>query len=259
MKFGLKLWSKNKDMISEANRLINENFFHYVELFYVPETEIKPFLDYDIPYIIHIPTENFGLNIGDRTKREFNLKIINTCIEWADKLNAKYIVQHADYGSLEDAKNLLKEIHDERIVIENMPRVGIKGEKMLGYESWQLKELMGVGGLGFCLDFSHAAKAAVGIGKDYKEYINEFLKLKPDMFHISDCSLKNEIDEHLNIGDGEMDFKFLKECILSVKSRYVTLETPRKNLNSFDEDLKNMKRLRVLFELRKYSHPHNST
>ncbi|PKP56987.1 MAG: hypothetical protein CVT89_05250 [Candidatus Altiarchaeales archaeon HGW-Altiarchaeales-2] len=78
MKFGLKLWSKNKDLVGEASKLINENFFHYVELFYVPETEIKPFLEHDIPYIVHIPTEKFGLNIGDKTKKEFNLKIINT-------------------------------------------------------------------------------------------------------------------------------------------------------------------------------------
>ena len=133
MKFGLKLWSKNKDLIGEACKLINENFFHYVELFYVPGTEIKPFLDHNIPYIIHNSTERFGVNIGDKTKKEFNLKIINTCINWANKLNAKYIIQHADYGSFEDAKNLLKEVHDERIVIENMPNAGINGEKMIGF------------------------------------------------------------------------------------------------------------------------------
>lgn len=247
MKFGLKLWSKNKDLMGEANRLINGKIFHYVELFYVPETEIKPFLEQDIPYIVHIPTEKFGLNIGNKNKKEFNLKIINTCINWADKLNARYIIQHADYGSIEDAKDLLKEVHDERIVIENMPKVGINGEKMLGYEPVQLKELMDTGNFGFCLDFAHAAKAAVSMGKDYKEYINGLLKLKPDMFHISDCDLKNEVDEHLNIGDGELDFKFLKECILSTNSWYVTLETPRKNLNSVDEDLKNLEKLKELF------------
>lgn len=223
--------------------------FHYVELFYVPGTEIKPFLEHNIPYIIHIPTEKFGLNIGDKTKKEFNLKIINTCIKWADKLNAKYIIQHADYGSLDYAKNLLKDVHDERIVIENMPKVGINGEKMLGYEPEQLKELMSVGNFGFCLDFGHAVKTSVNMGRDYKEYINELLKLKPNMFHISDCDLKNEIDEHLNVGEGELDFKFLKECILSAKSGYVTLETPRKNLNSFNENLNNLKKLKVLFEL----------
>ncbi|ODS37237.1 hypothetical protein BEH94_07185 [Candidatus Altiarchaeales archaeon WOR_SM1_SCG] len=249
MKFGLKLWSKNKDLVSEASKLINEKIFHYIELFYIPGTEIKPFLNHDIPYIVHIPTEKFGLNIGDKNKKEFNLKIINTCIKWADKLNAKYIIQHADYGSLDDAKNLLKEVHDDGIVIENMPKVGLNGEKMLGYEPRHLKELMDIGDFGFCLDFGHAAKAAVSMGKDYKKHINELLKLNPDMFHISDCDLKTETDEHLNIGEGELDFKFFKECILSANSRYVTLETPRKNLNSLDEDLKNLEKLKELFKI----------
>ena len=84
--------------------------------------------------------------------------------------------------------------------------------------------------------------------RDYKKYINELLKLKPDMFHISDCDLKNEIDEHLNIGDGELDFGFLNKCVLKSDSRYVTLETPRKNIDSLDEDLKNIGNLRKLFQ-----------
>jgi len=251
MKFGLKLWSINKDLIGKASKLINDKIFHYIELFYIPKTEIKPFLDYDIPYIVHVPTEKFKLNIGDKTKKEFNLKIINTCINWADKLNAKYIIQHADYGSIEDAKDLLKSVHDGRIIIENMPKVGINGEKMLGYETKQLKELMDAGNFGFCLDFSHAAKAAVSVGKDYKKHIKDLLTLKPDMFHISDCDLKTEIDNHLNIGEGKLDFKFLKESILKTDSRYVTLETPRKNINSLDEDLKNLEKLKELFKIPK--------
>jgi len=250
MKIGLKLWSKNKDLIGEANRLINEKIFHYIELFYVPGTEIKPFFGHDIPYIVHIPTENFGVNIGDKTKKEFNLEIMNTCIKLANRLNAKYIIQHADYGSIKDAKNLLKEVHDERIVIENMAKVGINGKKMIGYGPAQLKELMDIGNFGFCLDLGHAAKASVSMGRDYKEYINELLKLKPYMFHISDCDLKTEIDNHLNIGDGELDFKFLKECILKTDPRYVTLETPRRNLYSLNEDLNNLEKLKILFQIK---------
>ena len=32
-------------------------------------------------------------------------------------------------------------------------------------------------------------------------------------------------------------------CVKEAKSKYVTLETPRTNLNSFDGDLKNLERL----------------
>ena len=251
MKFGLKLHSLNKEFVEEACGLIKKDIFQYIEVTYVPKSDITPWLKYDMPFVIHIPADKYGTNIGDRTKKEFNLKIINTCIEWADKLNAKYIIQHADSGSIDDAKDLLKEVHDERVVIENMPKVGINGERMLGYGPVQLKELMDVGNFGFCLDFGHAAKAAVSMDVDYKEHINELLKLKPDMFHISDCDLKTEIDEHLNIGEGEIDFGFLKECILKGDSRYVTVETPRKNVGSVDEDLENLGKLRGLFKISK--------
>ena len=60
------------------------------------------------------------------------------------------------------------------------------------------------------------------------------------MFHISDGKLNDEKDEHLNIGEGDYDFEFLMHYIKEAKSKYVTLETPRTNLDSFDEDLKNL-------------------
>ena len=62
------------------------------------------------------------------------------------------------------------------------------------------------------------------------------------MFHISDGNLNNEKDEHLNIGGGEYDFAFLATCVKKSDSKYVTLETPR-NLNSFDNDINNLKKL----------------
>ena len=63
------------------------------------------------------------------------------------------------------------------------------------------------------------------------------------MFHIADGKLNNEKDEHLNIGEGDYDFGVLMNCVLGSASGLVTLEMPRTNLNSFDEDLKNLERL----------------
>lgn len=69
------------------------------------------------------------------------------------------------------------------------------------------------------------------------------MNINPKMFHISDGKRNSEKDEHLNIGEGDYDFEFLMSCIKEAKSRYMTLETPRTKLNSFDEDLKNLERL----------------
>lgn len=244
IKIGLKLWSTNSNVLNEAKELIECGLFQYIELMPIPKTDILPFLDrlYNIPYIIHITTEKHGVNISDKNKEEYNLKTIDNCIEWADKLNAKYLVLHPGFGLIENAMGFLEKIDDKRILIENMPKVGLNGESMIGYTPKQIKKLID-NKFGLCLDLNHAIKAAVSLRKSYKEFIKEFLKLKPKMFHISDGKLNNEKDEHLGIGAGDYDFEFLMHCIKVAKSKYVTLETPRTKLNSFDEDLRNLEKL----------------
>ena len=246
IKFGLKLWSIDYGLIKEAEELIKEKVFHYIELLLVPDTKISLFQKIKAPYIIHITHENFGLNVADNKAKEFNLKMINQSIEWADKLNAKYLILHPGFGEIEKSKDFLAKIKDKRILIENMPKLGDNNEKMIGFTPKQIKELTR-DRFGFCLDFGHAVKAAVNLGKDYKQYIKELLTLNPQVFHISDGVLNSEKDEHLNIGEGQYDFNFLANCIKENKSKYVTMETPRNNLNSLKEDLENLKKLNLIF------------
>lgn len=241
IKFGLKLWSINSNVLNEAKELIECGLFQYIELTPTPNTEITPFLEYNLPYIIHITTERHGLNIADKEKEEFNLKTIDNCIEWADKLNAKYLILHLGFGLIDDAIEFLNRIDDKRILMENMPKVGLNDEPMIGYTPEQLKELMD-NKFGLCLDLNHAIKAAVSLRAPYKEFVQEFLKLNPKMFHISDGKLNNEKDEHLNIGEGDYDFEFLMDCVKENESKYVTLETPR-NSDSFDNDRNNLEKL----------------
>ncbi len=69
--FGLKLWSTNNNVISEARKLIDDNVFQYIELTPIPKTDIDFFLNLGIPYIIHITTERNGLNIADNSKKTY--------------------------------------------------------------------------------------------------------------------------------------------------------------------------------------------
>jgi deoxyribonuclease-4 len=241
IKFGLKLWSTNSNLLKEAKELIENNVFQYIEVTPIPNTEMTSFLAYNLPYIIHITTERHGLNIADKEKEEINLKMIYSCIEWADKLNAKYLILHPGYGPVNSAIEFLDNIKDKRILIENMPKTGINDEKMVGYTPEQINRLVDKK-FELCLDLNHAIKAAISLNKDYKQFVEEFLELNPKMFHISDGKLNNEKDEHLNIGDGDYDFGFLATCVKKSDSKYVTLETPR-NLNSFDNDINNLKKL----------------
>jgi len=248
VQFGLKLWSTNKDTMSQAEDLISRGLFDYIELTPIPGTEVTPFLSFDLPYIVHITTERHGLNIADRKKRYSNLKIIENCVLWADRLDAKYLILHPGYdGSIYNAVNFLDEIQDKRILIENMPKIGITDESMLGYSPKQIQQLMGCK-FGFCLDFNHAIKAAVSLKLDYKAYIRDFLKLDPDVFHVSDGCLSHGKDEHLAPGEGDYDFKFLMQCISSLPSKYITLETPRNNLMSFQEDIDHLKKIKAFIE-----------
>ena len=240
MKYGLKLWSINTDLIDQAVHLIDEKVFDYIELMVIPDSEIKPFL-IDVTYIIHIPHEKFGVNIGDPAANEYSLQKINESITWADRLDAKHLILHAGHGSMQHAINLLRELSDSRLLIENMPKVGLGGEAMIGYSPEQIKELIEDSDIGLCLDFGHAVKAAMSLGVDYKKYMQGFMGLEPKMFHISDGKLSEERDEHLGIGEGEYDFEFLMGCIYNNRTmNYLTLETPRTKSNSLDYDLKNL-------------------
>lgn len=248
IKFGLKLWSLNYNLLDEARKLIEDGIFHYIELMPVPDTEISPFQKIKVPYIIHITSDKYGVNIADKEKEDFNLEMIDNSLKWADMLGAEYLILHPGFGEIKTAKKFLERINDKRVLIENMPKNGINNEKMIGFTPEQIKELTG-NRFGFCLDFNHAIKGALSLKKDYKNYIKGFLKLKPAMFHISDGNLDQEKDQHLNIGEGEYDFKFLADCIKKSPVEYITMETPKNNPNSVEEDLENLRKLKSILKI----------
>ena len=242
IKFGLKLWSINIDLIDQAVNLIDEKVFDYIELMMIPHSDIKPFL-IDVPYIIHIPHEKFGVNIGDVTANKYNLQMINESIGWADRLDAKHLILHAGHGSIQHATDLLRDLSDSRLLIENMTKVGLGGEATIGYSPAQIEVLIGDCDMGLCLDFGHAVKAAVSCGVDYKKYVEGFMGLEPKVFHVSDGMLGEERDRHLGIGEGEYDFGFLMGCVGRSDSKLVTFETPRTG-ESLDEDVNNLYKLK---------------
>ncbi|ETA67464.1 endonuclease IV [Methanolobus tindarius DSM 2278] len=248
MKFGLKLWSTNNDLLPDADQLIKSDVFQYIELTPIPHTDISSFLSYDIPYTIHITTERHGVNIGNKNNHNSSLEAIYHCIKWADKLDAKYMVLHPGYGSIEDSIELLDKLDDERILIENMPKKGLNDEMMIGYMPEQIEKLMD-NKFGFCFDMNHAIKAAASLDIDYRPFIESFIsKLSPCYFHISDGDLKIEIDQHLSIGEGEYDFYYLFGMLNEKSETYITVETPKPDIHSLNEDVKNVEKLKTVLK-----------
>jgi deoxyribonuclease-4 len=247
-KFGLKLPSSSFSLLESIEKLIEDKIFNYVELIIKPPfLDTDPFINYDIPYIIHIPNENFGVNIADKTKLKYSLKMIDYAIKFADEFNSKYVILHPGYGSEKTAMNVLSKLEDKRLLLENMPVVGIRGEKCLGFNAQSMLHL-NVRNFGICLDFGHAVKASISLKKNYKEIISDFLEFNPRVFHIADGDLKSEMDNHMKISQGEFDLKYFKRCIEKKNSKFVTLETPKADM-SLKEDLENLKKLKSIWGL----------
>jgi len=239
IKFGLKLWSTTgRELIRQAEELISDGIFSYVELMPVPGDNTLIFEKVKIPYILHIPHNAFGFNIGEKNSWDLSFEIIKQSINLADRISAKYMILHPGYGKMQVTQEFLENINDRRILIENMPFAGDNNEKMIGYNQEQIGNLK-KNKFGFCLDFGHAVKASMDLGEEPKEFIKKFLALEPKIFHLSDGTFSKGPDEHLNIGDGEYDFKFFLDCIKENDFKFVTLETP-KDKNSLANDIKNL-------------------
>jgi endonuclease IV len=246
---GLKLWSSNTNLIEEAEALVTSGLFSYIELTPIPGTSIEPFLDRDVPYIIHATTESHGVNIANPELMEYNIACFSRSLEWADQLGAQYVILHPGFGRIEDAIHFLSYIDDPRVVIENMPKIGLNGEQMIGYSPGQIDELKGEK-FGFCFDLNHAMKASISEKIDYRSYIPRFFGMNPDMFHLADGRISHETDEHLGFGEGDYDIRFLLRSILEsipFEKRYITFETPRKG-SSLSDDEQNMRYISHLIE-----------
>jgi endonuclease IV len=248
-KFGIKINVQNKKLLYNSIDLINEGIFDYIELLINPQSKLtKGLIDdlADIKLIIHAPHENYGVDIGKAKKKDITLKAIKKSLNWQKKLGAEYTIIHCGTGNIELAKkNLIKfKEFKDLIILENMPFLGLNGEKCLGYNFSSFNEL-NIVDFGLCLDFGHAVKASLSLKEDYRKIISEFLELKPKVFHVSDGKLDKETDEHLNIGEGEYDLIFFMKCVKS--SDLVTLETPTLNPYSLEESVTDIEKLRSLW------------
>jgi len=244
IKIGLKFKSNELNLMDRIVSDIQE-LVDYFEILLIP-TELKDItkLNKDYHYVIHAPHFNYGVNIGDPEKREFNLEMIKESLEIADELDSKYVILHPGFGDSHSMEEILGEISDKRITLENMPKAGLHGGDCLGYSPDAMKHLLEKFGMKFCLDLGHAYKAGISIGENYKNLIQRFLDLEPSMFHLSDGNTDEEKDEHLSLGKGKFDLKYLVDCISKSRSKKVTLETPRQR--GFDEDKENILYLKNL-------------
>ena len=124
-KLGLKLWSVNTDFyLKEAAQLYDKGTYDYIELYVVPETldTLKEWKKLNIPFIMHNSHFMHGFNLARDDKRQHNLKIYKQTRQFADELNAKYIIFHGGIdGEVEETARQLASLDEPRALIENKP------------------------------------------------------------------------------------------------------------------------------------------
>ncbi len=223
MEIGLKYFSKNE--VPEKDL----EFADFVEILPIPGNPVGVFSKIKKKYRIHCPHDQFGFNPSDIKNDGKNIELINLSINAADILKADLIVVHAGFNTKKlnirnpkkRAMDFLMEHFDKRMCVENL--LPVDGEMVwVGYEPEEIAEFKDLG-FKICLDFGHAIDTATRLEKNKKEFINEFLMLKPDYFHLS--GTQNGFDRHMSILDSDEDMEFMKLAIRK-SGKPVCLETP---------------------------------
>ena len=244
---GLKLHSTNVDNYCvEIKKLYEQRIFDYIELFAIPNNleTIEKWKKFDIPYIIHAPYFSYGFNLADKEKYLQNSKTYKEVKQFADELNAKYIIFHGGVdGCVDETIRQLNLFNEQRALIENKPYVAYEylGEDhfCIGYCPEEIAKIKQETGCGFVLDFGHAICSANSQKKDIYNYCNEFNLLKPEMYHLTDSKdITSQYDDHSHLGKGSMNSEIITKMIAD--NSIITIETKKdypNSLKDFVEDI----------------------
>jgi endonuclease IV len=202
--------------------------------------------NFSLPMVIHAEHQSYGVNIADSSKMEINLKSINFARKIADSVNAKLIILHPgvlDKGnkncSLKNTLNFLKEINDDRIILENLPKdekFPVRGGS-LGYNARIMKNLLKESGQGFCFDVNHAFWTRKNKKITYS-FIKKYIELNPQHYHIGGQRFNEEY--HTTLGNSDLDLKEILKYY--PKDAWITLET-LPDIENTEKDLEIIRKL----------------
>ncbi|MGX8716972.1 MAG: sugar phosphate isomerase/epimerase family protein [bacterium] len=250
---GLKLWSTNTGTyFKEAQRLYEQGVYDYLELYIVPNTleTLPQWQQLEIPYIIHNPHSAQGFNLADKDKRENNRRIYDQSKQFADALNAEYIIFHGGKdGNIEETVMQLSAFHEPHALIENLPVYPLPNspfKRCRGATFEELRFIKNETNCGFCLDFGHAICSANTQGKEPLAFLKELMTLEPKMYHLSDLTdVHSFYDSHAHLGTGTLDISTLKREILPAGAK-VSIETEKslpQSLQDFADDVAYFRKL----------------
>lgn len=221
--FGLKLWSKdfikNKEFAISAEKALKDGKFGYLELFALPDTydTVKDMVQsafVGVKTVIHAPHGSQNLNLSDADGFKDNQRKLIDAQKFADLLKAKIIILHPGFAmgkhDLEENIRQFQLLNDKRLAVENLPLLCSSTHKnLVGVTPLEIKQIIDETHCQFCLDFSHAICGANSYQREVYQVLDEFIKLKPDMYHLCDGNINSIDDAHLHYGEGNYDLKRL--------------------------------------------------
>ena len=180
---------------------------------------------YNLSYSIHAPISDINIaSLNERIREDSILEILTTA-ETAASLGIELITIHPGLTSMsvpymeekamEKAKRSLSSIdrissqYGVTIAVENMPSFPF----MLGHTAEEMNELIGSTNLGFCLDIGHGNTTGQ-TDKLIKTFRDRLVNI-----HIHDNH--GEMDEHLTLGEGDIDFKSIISSLKGYTGNYV--------------------------------------
>ncbi len=254
LKVGLKLWSSNTFYIKPALELYRQRVFDYVELYVDLGTEkdyLSQWTGKGIPFVLHAPHSYSGLNFSQLKGQSENLRILKEVESYRLALEPEFVIFHP--GILGSINETVRQINDMKkelpdifnlAIIENKPKIGLKGEICIGASPEEIERIIGETGLGFCLDIGHAICFATWAQIGWEKVLYQFMKQRPKVYHLSDGSMDSHTDLHLHYGDGNFDLSKIIKLIPS--NVYVSVETekdPALHLKDFERDVSYLKKL----------------
>lgn len=255
-KYGLKIWSVNKQWFGGAASLFERGIIDFVEIYLVPDSfslsDFEIFRQNNIPIIIHAPHTSHDFDVFSLNEK--NLAVWQSqVLPVADFLASRFIIIHAGVG---DSKKIFQQesakIKDPRLLIESMSYKGSVGSNKVicfGYTKDQLEFIHQECGFDICFDVCHAIAAAASLKMSPYDYISDLLKIsRPRYFHLAGGWIGDEHERHLDISDGDFDFHWLKKELVTLASQqdiFLVFETPKKgtDLKNDIENITNFKEI----------------
>jgi sugar phosphate isomerase/epimerase len=210
---------------------------------------VYQFLDesscYDLQFSAHAPLSDINIGSLNERVREASLREVVNALKAARRMNIDVLTVHPGFYSssgLLDRQKVLRTTMDSlsyiekvsldlgvRVALENMPNMG---QMTMGRTPAELLQLLNGFEMDICFDIGHAHT---------NNAMDDFLQHKDRFINVHIHDNMGERDQHLMIGEGNIDFKKVLNGLSGYKGRYVI------EARSFMEAVQSRDRLEALF------------